>query len=141
MIPLSGLDLREQLFTWENPENASEQITWAVDRLAVDAEKHTWPVILMAIDPNFAEQLPVMRDLEAHRLTRLLELGIENWQPVLVCMMPDNTGNIVDGNHRLFIAHKLGLTEIRARIIPESIWREYVVDMPANLSLTGWSGI
>lgn len=144
MIPWTQLGLTETVFTWENSDDPGEQLSFAVDRLAEAAEAANLEILAVAIDPEFAASLPERRGLEAHRIERLLQ-NIRAWKPILICVMPDGTGLTVDGNHRYFIAWKAGGTAIPAYLVPESMWREYLIDFPHDKAfqehLKDWSGI
>lgn len=138
-LGLMDVDLREIIFTWEEEETGI-QYNFAVDRIIHEAQR-SMDVILtnVAIDPVYAEQLLVMRDLEAHRL-KWLRGHSDGWGPIIFLSMPDGSHLQIDGNHRYYLAWEMGRPHILAALVPQSIWEKYLVDLPPT-KLTGWSGL
>jgi hypothetical protein len=83
------------------------------------------------------------RGVETHRLQRLLD--VKPSDPVLFASWPDGTYLLIDGTHRYVAAAMRKEVEIKARIIPEEIWRKFqlvgVKDPNPMQTLSKFSGI
>jgi hypothetical protein len=134
--------LREVLFSWQDPDTG-EQLHFAVERLTREVKRLNLEVFRTEIDPKFAEASAKDRGLEPHRLARLLEVPIPDWEPLVFCRMPDDTCVLVDGNHRYYVAWQLGEKYVLAYIVPQDVWSRFIVDfphIPGNIA-DGFSGI
>lgn len=132
---------KEVVFSFDD-ENPNRTYHFAVERLEKYLVEIDHPIRAIAVDPEWAKTLPVVRGLEPHRLVRLLEAP-EKWTPVIFCEMPDKSGLLVDGNHRYYITWQAGGTSVPAYFVPMKIWNQYLVKFPFKLeaSTIGWSGI
>lgn len=90
------------------------------------------------VDQTFARWMLKNRGAEQHRLLELMSMPTKdmyNWRPILVAEMrarpphyPDKSQLIIDGTHRYIVAAIRGLHSIPARIVPEVLWHQYLLE-------------
>lgn len=90
------------------------------------------------VDQAFAKWMVKNRGAEQHRLIELMSLpskDIYNWKPLLVAELrarppqhPTPEHLIIDGTHRYIVAAIRGLHHIPARIVPEVLWHQYLLE-------------
>jgi len=136
--------LTDIIFSWDDPDDESH-VHFNITRLEQWLERNPHEIVRIPVDKEFAKVLPEMRGLEQHRLKRLLDNP--KWAPpIILAMMPDGTGLIVDGNHRYYVAYALGWEHLKAYAVDVSIWGKFLVKMPEELEIPdatsiGWSGL
>lgn len=120
------LNMREKIFTHISDDWG--EIVFAVNRLKkavigeLNAERLSW--VCIAIEPSLAKYIFKFNGIEGHRLTRISEFNLD--EPLLFC---DKEGKqiLVDGNHRYVRRYQLGKREALAVIVPEALWKDFVV--------------
>lgn len=136
------LDPREVIFTWVDPDDDTYQLNFLVNRI-IEASKDL-EILLTPVNDEGAEMIRTHRGLEPHRLARITGIP-PSWPPVIYLLMPDDTHLLIDGNHRYFRAWQMRSEWILTKVVPESIWKYYLVNLPVDPDiddlLNGWSGI
>jgi hypothetical protein len=141
VIPLRDVVLEEAYFhvcgDW--------QVAIAAKTLAASPEVLALPVRFVPVEAEMAAWVMEHRGVEQHRFERITQRDLVVY-PITICHLDaEDADMIVDGAHRYAAAHyRFGRTRIRARIVPESIWRRYEVDAPPMMEeelAKGWSGI
>ncbi|MCO5157922.1 MAG: hypothetical protein M9945_14430 [Aquamicrobium sp.] len=114
-----------------------------VTALAKSWKTKARPIVTIEVEPAIAEYFVQKRGIEQHRVDRLM--GEEIKEPLLLLHWIDGSHLLVDGHHRYVAASLKGQTELKARLVPKSVWSKYViVDLPAERSdrmTKGFSGI
>jgi hypothetical protein len=110
------LDPGEVIFSWDEPETG-RHYHWAIEKLESYLKSSDLETIRINVDEDFAQAMPVLRGLELHRLERIPN-DPALWSPLIFCKMPDNTGLLVDGNHRYFKAWALGFRSVVSWYVP-----------------------
>lgn len=143
---ISGASLTDVLFTHFDPVTKAE-LNFNVTRIANSPRTKLIEPIPVTIDRKFAASLPKLRGLEKHRVMRLLE-GLRQGapcEPILMASMPDDTHLIIDGSHRYYVAALLNWHAIPTKVIPRTLWKKYIVNMPPARSeedvVNSFSGI
>ncbi len=133
-IHWSQLPPSDQIFTHfeEAKEGQSpRERVFAVTRLRLLARKadskqagilRTW----IGLEEAHVGVLFARRGLEEARL--LQALAAPSYSPLLFCLMPDESALLVDGSHTYAAAFMRGLRELRAYLVPECIWRNFLVE-------------
>lgn len=84
------------------------------------------------IDPALAEFVMRSHAVSAAKADALPEKALLN--PILLIQFADGKYLLADGNHRFVKASRVGRKTILAWLLPESVWRDFVVeDIPRNL--------
>lgn len=125
-----------------------DDVTGETHHFNITAMTKSWKVrtrktVQIDVLPDIVQFFLEKRGIEQHRVRRLLGVRIET--PVLALYWPDGRHLLVDGHHRYVAAGMSGATKIPAKMIPRSIWKEFVItDLPAEdaaMLAKGISGI
>lgn len=103
------------------------QTIFAVQRLIAHLKAQALAPVLVDVDPDFAAWMRENRGIEAHRLDRLSQAVIDAADPLVLVQLPDGQVLLVDGTHRFVWLAEHGQREAVAWIVPETIWRAFVV--------------
>jgi hypothetical protein len=68
--------------------------------------------------------------IEKTKLARLSQRPDIYCQPVLLLECDDGSHIMADGNHRFVILWRMGIRRIPAYVIPETTWRQFVIELP-----------
>lgn len=144
--PLS-LGPLDEVFSWNETDNGPT-LHFAATLLRREGIADL-PTVVVPIDREFAMFCVQRRGVEAHRVERwgkwFLRNGAAKAPPLLFCHMEaDQSHLLVDGTHRYVAAALCVLPELPAVVVPEAVWRRYLVDLPQETTqdiLTGFSGI
>ena len=124
MIPASDIS-HEVVFTHIDNVDGVER-HFAVERMQKYLDQINYPISLVAVDKNFAHFCRVNRGIEQHRLDRIKISDLAKY-PIIMGSWPDGTTVTFDGHHRYVKAAMLNIGAINARILPESIWRQFQI--------------
>lgn len=152
LINPATLPMTDEIFSWSPPEGEdnSEMLHFAASQLRRDLSAIPPAVdcrlTSVHLDPQFAQFCIRSRGIEWPRCDRWFRIfqgpAKVSPEPLLFCHFPDGSNLLIDGTHRYVAAAMAGLRELPAWIVPEIIWRRYLVDLPAEPAfLSGWSGI
>ncbi len=129
-IHWSQLPPRDQIFTHFEEETGKERV-FAATRLRLlarerDSEQagviRTW----VGLEEAHVGVLFARRGLEEARLLRAL--AAQSYSPLLFCLMLDGSALLVDGSHTYAAAFIRGLRELRAYLVPECVWKNFLVE-------------
>lgn len=132
-IHWSQLPPSDQIFTHfeEREGQPSRERVFAATRLRLlarerDSEQagvlRTW----VGLEEAHVGVLFARRGLEEARLLRAL--AAPSYAPLLFCLMPDGSALLVDGSHTYAAAFMRGLRELRAYLVPECVWKNFLVE-------------
>jgi len=102
-------------------------------------------LFLVALEPHAAKMTVMYRGIELPRLERATRT--EHYKPLLYLDMPEGTQLLADGSHTYVARYIKGHRYALAYIVPERIWRDFVVtdfptfDMTAEELLATTSGL
>ena len=120
------LPLGEQIFTHIDPETKKETV-FAVDRIraaiAVFGDKYLENCPILA---RQAKMIQKYRGIEPARLRRALKT--KDYLPLIFLAMPDETGLLIDGSHSYLAMYMKGITETKAYLIEQPIWKLFTVE-------------
>lgn len=126
MIDHSELAWNEVLFAHYDDKTQIETCI-SITRLLKDRKVRMQRVFDLEIDPVWAQYCLDNRGIEEHRLKRCVDLKGEYAEPVLYVHWGDGSKLHVDGVHRYVASWYNGYKQIKARILPVTVWRPYVV--------------
>lgn len=139
---VDDMDLTDVVFTHMD-EGTKAITTINISRLLRDWKVRMRPVVMLPIDRDFAKFCVTNRGVEEHRLERLEREEIR--EPVLFAYWQSGEHLLIDGTHRYVAQTLKGASEIKARILPISVWRPYVIEgIPNDYAMKmmhGFSGI
>lgn len=122
----------EQTFTHCTPDGTYTHIL--VDRLKASDDYKKLEIVRTEIKVDDALRIIKNNGIEKDHLSRItvhqfLEpITFINWEQ-------EGTQSLVDGNHRYIKAFVLGLPFILARLVPEPLWRQFVIsDIPPDVA-------
>lgn len=143
MIDYRTLPLGSTVFTHFDPET-KEPMDLAIDLLLADKRVKRLGVIDVAIDREWAATCVRDRGIERHRLARLMDVKGE-FDPIYYVHYGDGSKLQIEGVHRYVASYTMGRKSIRAKIIPLTVWKPYIIsglprDTPEQL-LNKFSGI
>lgn len=130
-MKIENLSHREQLFTHIDPETG-RQTSIAASRLAARAARIE--PVWIPVRPEVAELYQRIRGIEPHRLQRCL--AYPSFFPLVHIDWPDDTKLLIDGHHRYVAAAQLRHQWILSVIVPERIWRRFIVSGVPSVSLS-----
>lgn len=130
---VAELPLSDQVFTHID-SNTGKSTVYAVTRIREHCYRNVFPVYMTPLEPNMARIVLRERGLEAPRLQRALLT--KKFQPFVFLTMPDGTHLAVDGSHTYVARCLLGHTWALAYIVPESVWRDFIVEGVGTEKLT-----
>lgn len=141
-----NLPSTDQVFSWTPPEGGP-MLHFAASAISRELAKHP-PGIdsrleLIPVTREDAGMILTNRGIEPLRLLGLVSKlrGGQSCEPLLFARMADGSCLLIDGSHRYCAATILGRTELPAYILPELIWRNWLVDLPDDMPLPDHSGI
>jgi hypothetical protein len=122
-----------------------DDVTGETHHFNITAMAHSWkvrtrPTVQVPVDPDVVQYFLEKRGIEQHRVERLIGGRVET--PILILHWPDGRHLVVDGHHRYVASGLSGATEIPAKMIPRSIWKQFVIeDLPDETSRSVTKGI
>lgn len=141
-----------EVFSWRHPEHGY-MLHFAATKLRWDIQKTQEPLFgveltMVGLEADFAAFAQACRGLEQHRLKKWIDWfyenrGVHGMPPCMFCHWPEDDSHLlIDGTHRYAAAVYRGFEAVPAYLIPESVWKHYLVDLPdAPELLTGYSGL
>lgn len=107
----------------------------AVTRLYEHLKETNRPIVKMPVSVEHANYVGKNRGIEFPRMLRLSAVPFEQWEPIIVCQMKDDSFEIVDGNHRYVRAAGLGKTEIDSWTLKYREWQPFrIIGMPQDIT-------
>lgn len=128
-IPYSSIDpFRTIAFTYveEDGTVTNFAITQLVAALSAAHAKGKIEPVHIPIEADFAQYCLTNRGIEQHRLDRLTEKHLE--EPLVFAQWAGGTQLLIDGHHRYVKHSQLGHEIAPAFILPEVLWRLFVID-------------
>lgn len=126
MLDANELAWNEVLFVHFDEKTQTETCI-NVSRLLKDRKVKLQRTFDIEIDPVWAEYCLANRGVEEHRLKRCMELKGEYSEPILYVHWGDGSKLHVDGVHRYVASWMNGYKSIKARLVPVTMWRPYIV--------------
>lgn len=143
MIKFENFDPREQMFTYVFTDGRPN-LHFAIDRMNTWAAREGADYLaLVPVEEKQALHLeqtgvaegPRLRELELEaRKKDRTGLRLYDVKPLLVIVIDDGRHIIVDGNHRYVVEFRLGHKDMPAFVLPEAIWRRFLVDLPPDIA-------
>lgn len=129
-IPLTAPDYRDQIFSHVDPDNGRTR-HFHIPKLR-SSIKQT-PVTLESFEclPEQARFVQTNHCIDEAHLERLSAESDYLDQPGIICVFPDQTQLIVDGNHRYIKRTRLGKATMEFWMVPERMWRRSLLRLPS----------
>jgi hypothetical protein len=128
MIDIRDIGLKEAIFT--HIDDQDHQVDIAIDRLSnatfAACAAGLLKCVQAPVQKQIADYFVSHRGVEQHRLDRL-DLKTLSTHPIIFGDWPNGAHMLLDGHHRYVKAYQLGLTQIKAVIVPEPAWRQYEI--------------
>lgn len=131
MLNPASLGLTDPVFTHQDPDTGAFNLFHipTLDRLIKNTSACELEVLgvtkaMLQLPEEDRDIFLEKRGIEQHRLDRIPF----PFDPIYCCMMPDETGLTVDGNHRMAVCYMRKLTHCPAYVIPQSVWEQCLVD-------------
>lgn len=112
------------LFTYIDPDTG-KNTTLNVTGIEKDRRTRARPIVQVPIDPVWAENSLTLRGIEQHRLERVMAL--DEIEPVLFAFWFGGGHVLIEGNHRYVSRWMRGDTMIASKVVPMSVWQDYIV--------------
>lgn len=131
-----------QIFT--HYDEVEGQLDIAVSRIETICRDLPAPLHTIPLDAQYAALIEKQRGLEAPRLKRLTVEMCDAHPLLFLEFDRTKTHLLADGNHRYYCLHRFGRKLARAWIVPETVWRAYLISglpqVPPDEMLNSHSG-
>jgi len=129
--PYSG-----QLFTYHSLTHG-EQLTILVEPLMAHLDGQLDLIVRVELNEEFYRQILTCNGIEQDRLaywiSQIKKGHVPDEPPLLLLQWDDGTHTLADGGHRLCAAWRCNLRELLCYLVPESIWRKFLLDVAVPL--------
>lgn len=130
-IPFGSLPLTDETFSFR--DSAGKQTHFAIGELRRWLKKANGPIVTMEIPEGFDQVLIQQRGAEQEIADKLPEEALSD--PVIFAMWPTGTHVLLDGAHRALVHYQRGSRELKAYMLPQAIWEEFVIEFPIDLNM------
>jgi hypothetical protein len=133
MIHWSHMTLQDIVFTHTDLQGVIRH--FAVSRLLPRLNMGDVHVLDVAIKPEDAYHAWQHHGIEQHRYARITAKHLRH--PIVFAEFeerPQTTHCLIGGNHRFVWAAMHGYSSIKAFMVPQRIWEDYLIDIPEEIS-------
>ena len=134
-ISLEGPDYRDQYFTHRDPDDDMIR-HFHVPKL-IDLIKRNPESFEIGVFDITEEQLAFVKQNrgidETHINQRMSDAFLD--EPGIICIFPDGSQLIVDGNHRFVLRGQRKMRTMGFWMVPEAIWRKSLLRVPSQFDV------
>jgi hypothetical protein len=122
-------DYQDQMFSHHDPDDGRLR-HFHIPKLKRLIAQNKLPLATFPVNLEEVDFVLANRPIDETHLAQRISDEFLN-EPGIICLFPDGSQLIVDGNHRFVKRGRLGLSSMDFWLVPEEIWQKSLLNVPS----------